>query len=477
MILRALGVLLCSEAVLLAPSLAVSLIYREGDAPAFLITLALLLVCGLPLMLLLRPSKRQLQARDGFALVGGGWVLLSAFGALPFVFTGAIPSYVDAFFETVSGFTTTGASILRNVEALPHGLLFWRSFTHWVGGMGVLVLTIAILPQLGSRNMEILRAESPGPSPEKLVPRLRETAKLLYLIYLGMTVLMAGLLLLTRMPLFDALVNTFATAGTGGFAVLNASIGGYNNFWAELIIGAFMLLFGVNFAVYFSFLVRRYKKAVRNEELLLYVGIVAVSILIITLNILPGYKGFLNALRYAAFQVSSVITTTGFATANFDQWPTLSKSVLLCLMIIGACAGSTGGGIKVSRLLLLTKTFRRDLSAILHPRLVRPIIVDGKRVEEDTLRSVLVFFFGYVSVIIVATLVVSANGFDFISTFTAVISATGNIGPGLGMIGPVGNYADFSNLSKLTLSMCMLIGRLEIMPILLLLTPSLWRRA
>ncbi len=477
LILRALGILLCGEAVLMIPSLIVAFIYGDGDATAFLISMAILLAAGLPPAAFIRFEKRQLFTRDGFALVGLGWLLLSVFGALPYMFSGVAPNFIDALFESASGFTTTGASILRYVEGQPHGILFWRSFSHWVGGMGVLVLTIAVFPKLGSRNMEILRAESTGPAPGKLMPRLRNTAKMLYTIYLGMSAIMVFALLIAGMPLFDSLTTMFGTAGTGGFSVRNASIGSYQSLPIELITGVFMLLFGVNFGVFYALIVRDFRKAFHNQELWLYGGLVLASVGIIALNILPMYENFWVSLRHSFFQVASIITTTGFGTVDYNIWPPLSHVVILLLMVIGSCAGSTGGGIKVSRLLLLGKAFGKELNQILHPRIVRAVLVDGKPVEDSTVRSVLVFFFAYMAICVAGMMVVALDGYDLISTMSAVLSAMGNIGPGLARVGPAGNFADLSMLSKSVLTLCMLMGRLEIMPILLLFSPSLWRRS
>ena len=475
-IVRALGILLCCEAGLMVPSLVVALIYQDGDVTSFLISIGITLCVGLPLAVFPHRNKRPLFAREGFALVGLGWLLLSVFGALPYWISGVADSYVDALFESISGFTTTGATILRSVEGTPRGILFWRSFSNWVGGMGVLVLTIAILPQLGARNMEILRAESTGPSPGKLLPRLRDSAKALYGIYVGLSFLMIIALLLAGVSPYHAFVNAFATAGTGGFSVLNQSIGGYNSLAVEIITGVFMLLFGVNFALYFALITKDYRRAVHNEELWAYLAIVFIATVAVSLNVLPIYRHFGDALRHAFFQVASIITSSGYSTVDYGAWPTFSHVVLMFLMVVGACAGSTGGGMKIARLLLMVKGFGKDISLILHPRIVKPVTVDGKAVDEKTIRSVFIFFFVYVMICVFAMLVVSLEGHDFVTTFTAALAAVSNVGPGLGVIGPSGNFADFSALSKLTLGLCMLLGRLEIMPILLLLSPALWRK-
>lgn len=477
LLLRLVGLLLSGEALLMLPSLGVALIYNEGDAISFGITITLLLLVGMMLIVFNKPSTQELSVREAFSLVGVSWLLFSFFGALPFVFSGHIPNLVDAFFETVSGFTTTGASILKNVELLPHGLIFWRSFTHWVGGMGVLMLTVALIPKLGGRTHNIMRAESPGPSPGKMLPKMQQFALALYIIYFLMTLLLTVLLVICGMSLFDALTHAFGTAGTGGFGIKNASVGYYNSVEIEFVIGLFMLLFGVNFSVYFAIYLRNFKQAFKNTELYTYFGVVFAAIAVITISILPQYPSFGNALRYAAFTVSSIVTTTGFVTADFQQWPLVAHCVILFLMLMGACAGSTGGGIKVVRMVLLGKTVRHDIRRMLHPRSVNNIKLDGNIVEDEVARGVMVFFFSYIAVIVVSTLFISLDNFDLETSISSVISAVSNIGPGLGLAGPTGNYAAFSPLSKLVLSTCMLIGRLEVMPIFMLFTRSLWRKA
>ncbi len=475
-VLRALGLLLMGEAVFMVPSLIISLIYGDNDHMAFIYSIIILAVIGFIPSFTIKNKVTQLYTREGFALVGLGWILLSLFGMLPFIFSGVITNPIDALFETVSGFTTTGASILSAIEGLPHGILFWRSFTHWVGGMGVLILTIALLPQMGLKNMEVLKAESPGPTPEKLVPRIRDTAKMLYLIYLGMSLILFILLVCFGMKPYDAAVNTFGTAGTGGFSILNASIGGYNNPAFEVIIGIFMLLFGVSFSVYFMIVMRQWKRALKNQEMIFYFCIAVAATVFITIDIFPRYANFWESLRYSFFQVSSVMTTTGYATTDFNQWPVFSKCLLLFLMLIGASAGSTGGGVKVVRLLASIKVVRRELYMFLHPRSVRVVSLNKKALDDSTVRSVLAFMFLYILIILMAALLVALDGFDFETTLSSVVACISNIGPGMQLVGPMGNYADFSILSKIVLSFCMLIGRLEIMPILLLFSPSLWRK-
>lgn len=474
-VLRSLGMLLVGEAVAMLPALAVALYYQEGDAWAFLLTIGILLVVGLPLAVFIRSKVRNLYAREGMAIVGLGWALLSVFGALPYLFSGVMDGFADALFESVSGFTTTGASVLEAVEGVPRGLLFWRSFSHWVGGMGVLVLTIALLPQLGIRNMEVLKAESSGPNPGKIVPRLQDSAKYLYIIYIGLSLVLFLLLGLTGMPLYDSLVNTFATAGTGGFAVRNQSIGSYGNPAAEIIIAIFMFLFSINFALYFALLMGQVRKFFANRELLFFLGMVVISIALIALNIRHLYDGFGTALRHAAFQVTSLVSTTGYSTADDSTWPMFSQVLLMMLMLVGGCAGSTAGGFKVVRLILAGKALRRELHIVLHPRIVRTVTMEGKPVTESMLRAVLVFFFGYISIIGATSLIVAMDGYDGITTLTSVLAMISNAGPGLSLVGPTGNYSIFSDVSKIAMSFCMLFGRLEILPVLTLFMPSMWR--
>lgn len=474
MVLRTLGYVLGAESALLLLPLLVAALYREDPVP-FLIPLLALGVCALALCRI-RVKEKTIYAREGFLIVSLSWILVSLAGAVPFVLDGAIPSYVDAVFETVSGFTTTGASILTDVESLPRGLLFWRSFTHWIGGMGVLVFIMAVLPLANDRSMHVMRAEVPGPAVGKMVPRARDTAMWLYGIYLGLTLLEVVFLLAGGMPLFDSLVNTFGTAGTGGFAIKNASIGFYNSAYVDGVITVFMLLFGINFNLYFLLLMRDFKQVLKSEELRVYLGVALTAMLLIALNILPQYGGFGVAFRYSAFQVSSIMTTTGFATADYTLWPTFSQTILFLLMILGACGGSTGGGLKVSRAIILVKSLGREVVRLVHPRAVSTVRLDGKRVEAQTVRDVGVFFIAYMFIIAVMTLLISLDGFGFATTFSAVTACMGNIGPGLGAVGPMGNFADFSLASKLLLSLTMLLGRLEIFPLVLFFTPVLYEK-
>ncbi|MBP3853243.1 MAG: TrkH family potassium uptake protein, partial [Erysipelotrichaceae bacterium] len=441
----------------------------------FLQTILICLVIGYPLSRF-RVIHSMYFARDGLIAVGLGWVVISIFGALPFYFSGAIPSFVDSFFETVSGFTTTGSSILREIESLPKCMLFWRSFTHWIGGMGILVFVLAIIPKASERSMHILRAESPGPVIGKLVPRIRKSSYILYSIYMVLTVTEIVLLLLGGMPLFDALCHSFGTAGTGGFSVLNTGIGQYNNPYFEMVIAVFMALFGINFNFYFFVMIKEWKAAWKMEEVRSYLAIIAGCVLLIALNILPVVNSdFIQAFRYSFFQVSSIITTTGYATANFDLWPTFSKMILLILMVFGACAGSTGGGIKISRVMIILKKVRMDLQRMIHPSKVQLITFDGKEVPKSVVDQIMSYFGCFMLILGITLLIVSLDGFDFESTVSACFACIGNIGPGFGICGPLGNFADFSVLSKLTLSAAMLIGRLEIYPVLIFLAPFLGR--
>ena len=477
------GRLLQLEAALLVLPAAVSLLYGEQSYLALLMAAAVAALLG-TLFSLRRPKDQTIYAKEGFVIVSLSWVLLSLVGALPFVFSGEIPNYIDAVFETVSGFTTTGASIATTLGkmgeplGMSHGILFWRSFTHWIGGMGVLVLMMALLPTGSGRAIHVMRAEVPGPVVGKLVPRLRDTAKILYLLYLGLTVLQVVCLLLAKMPLFDSLVHTFGTAGTGGFGIYSTSIGEYNPA-CQWIITVFMWLFGVNFNIYYLLLIRSFRGVLTNRELWAYFGIVVVSVALVTANVLPlgEYATFEETVRHGAFQVSSIITTTGYATTDFNLWPLFAKSILVMLMFIGACAGSTGGGLKVSRVMLVCKAVARELKRLIHPRAVGVIRLEGKRVEEPVVQSALVSVALYFLLFGGAFLLLCLEpAFDLESNFTAVAACINNIGPGLGAVGPAGGYADYGVLSKIVLSLAMLLGRLEIYPLVLTLLPGTWTK-
>ena len=470
------GRILLTEAALLMLPMAVALVYGEAAAP-FLLPALLLALIGLVLGRR-QPRRSNLYARDGFAVVALAWVLMSAFGALPFVLSGDIPNFVDAFFETVSGFTTTGASILTEIEPLGRGVLFWRSFTHWVGGMGVLVFVMAILPMTAGdgHSMHLMRAEVPGPSVGKLVSRMGDTAKILYGIYLAMTLVEIVLLLLGGMPLYDACIHAFGTAGTGGFSCRNLSVGAYDSAYFDVVISVFMLLFGINFNLYYFLLIRRFRDVFHSEELRAYLLIVVTAVLAIAADIVHIYGSVFRSLRYALFQVASIITTTGYATADFNTWPVFSQAILVILMFIGACAGSTGGGIKVARVVILCKTSLGDMRKMLHPNAVTTVRFEGKPLTDRTIRSVHLFLTVYILIFTASVLLLSLERFDLVTTFTAVAACINNIGPGLEVVGPMGNYAQFSPAAKLLLSFDMLVGRLEIFPMLLLFAPSIWKR-
>ena len=477
-VINVIGKLMQAEAVLLLLPLLVSLIYRESSAFAFAVTAGASLVVGTLLTIFIKPKNHTIYAREGFAIVALVWIVTAAIGAVPFTLSGEIPSYVDAFFETVSGFTTTGASILRNVELLSHGVLFWRSFSHWIGGMGVLVFIMAIVPNISDRSIHIMRAEMPGPIIGKLVPRVKDTAKILYLIYIAMTVLQIVLLLFGGMPFFDSVVHTFGTAGTGGFGIKSDSIAGYNPY-LQWVITIFMLLFGINFNLYYLILIRRLKSVLKSGELWCYLGIFAASSTLITFNTYPQFDSFEEAIRHSAFQVSSIMTTTGYATTDFNLWPVFSKTILLLLMFIGACAGSTGGGLKVSRLIILIKNIKRELKRLLHPHSVNIARFEGKPLENHTLHNVGIYFAIYMVCILVIFLILgleSGKTFDIETNFSATVACFNNIGPGLSGVGPTASYADYSALSKIVLSFAMLLGRLEIFPILIVFSPSTWTK-
>lgn len=476
MVLKSLGTLLICEAVTMIPSLIVSLIYGGQDANSFVITILLLSIIGV-FAISIKPESKHIYARDGFAIVALGWLLISFFGALPFVFSGTIPSIVDAFFEASSGLTTTGASVIKDIESVGKGILFWRSFTHWIGGMGVLVMTLAILPSIGTGSLQVMKAESPGPTPGKLVPRLGQTAKILYGIYFAITVAEIILLCIAGMPLYDSMLHSFGTVGTGGFSNKGLSVGYYNNIYIEIIITFFMLACGVNFALYYAMLKGNIKGIFKDGEFKLYIGVVVISIILIALNIHGSmFKSLGEAFRHSSFQVASIITTTGYATTDFNLWPTFSKMILLTLMFIGGCSGSTAGSIKSIRILFLFKIMKRELLKIIHPRAVYTVKYDDKVVEEDTLMEVLAFFFMYMLVFILAVLVISLEGKDALTSISAVTATLGNVGPGFGIVGPMGNFSDLNDLSTGVLSLCMIIGRLEIYPILLLFIPSFWKK-
>ena len=474
-VLRLLSYILLTEGALLLLPAAASLCYGEWFVMGvFLFTAALSAALG-ALLHRIKTKSQIFYMREGFATTALCWLLISVVGAVPFVLTGCIPNPVDALFETVSGFTTTGASILPGVEDLPKGILFWRSFTHWIGGMGILVFVLAVLPMSGNRSMHIMRAEVPGPTVGKLVPRIRKTASILYLLYIALTLVETVLLIAGGMSFYDALLHSFATAGTGGLSTRALSIGYYNSAYIDIVVGVFMILFGANFSLYYLILLGNIRTALRNEELRWFLGIIAFAVLTIAVDIRNLYGGVGHALRYSFFQVTSIISTTGFATADFNLWPEYSKFLLVLLMFVGGCAGSTAGGLKVSRVMLLFKSCTIEVKKMLRPRCVENVRLDGKPVDAQTVYNALTYFTFYIIIMLIAGLIVSLDGLDFTTNFTAALSCLSNVGPGLSLVGPTGSFAIFSPLSKIVLMICMLLGRLEIFPLLLLFVPFTWR--
>ena len=470
---------LIESGLMLLPA-AVALYYKETETvKVFLIVAACIAAAQIPILLLTRRKEtdNNMNFRDGVAIAACGWIVISFFGALPFYISGEIPNFTNAFFESISGFTTTGSSILGDVEALTKGMQFWRCFTHWVGGMGVLVLTVAILPSdKKSSSLQLMRAECPGPNVEKLVPKGKSSALILYVIYAVMTLVMIAFLVFGGMPLYDSVCTTFGTAGTGGFGIKNAGLGFYNSAYIEGVVTVFMIMFGVNFNIYYFIAMRRFAGVYKNSELKLYLGTIFVSIGLIIANTMAYgvYDNFSKAFRYSSFQVGSIMTSTGFATADFDAWPEFSKVILILLMFIGACAGSTGGGFKVSRVLILVKTARRNLRKLLHPKSVNVVKSDDKSLDIETVHGVSCYLIIYIMIFFVSLIIISLNNMDFTSSFSSVTTCFNNIGPGLNKVGPMCNFSELSDLSKYTLSIDMLLGRLECIPVLMMLAPSMW---
>ena len=476
MVFYLLGKILCIEATLMLLPLVFSLIYKESEAVyAFVVTIIISMLFGILLVKINRPKDKTIFAKEGFVIVALSWIILSMIGALPFVISGAIPNFIDAFFETVSGFTTTGATILdsEQIETMAKGLLFWRSFTHWVGGMGILVLVMAIVPTESGSSIHIVRAEMPGPIVGKLVPKLKSTAKILYLIYIFLTALQVVLLLAGGMDFYESLVHSFGTAGTGGFGIKGDSIASYSPY-IQWVITIFMLIFGVNFNIYYLILVKKIRTAFKSEELWIYIGIVTVAIGLITYNIYHLFGNFAESLRQSAFQVASIISTTGYATTDFNLWPGLSKGILFLLMFLGGCAGSTAGGLKVSRVILLFKRVSANLKHALHPRSTEFVRLEGKKVENDTLTGVSVYFALYFFVFTLIFILLLFEPFDLETNISTVATCFNNVGPGLSKVGPAGNYDIYSYFSKTVLSLAMLAGRLEIYPLILLFSPNTW---
>ena len=475
-VFRLLGYILMIEGTLLLLPAVTSLIYAEWAVMGvFLLTAAISGALGFALQAI-KPRSKVFYMREGFAATALSWITISIMGAVPFVLTGCIPNPVDAMFETVSGFTTTGASILPGVEGLPNGILFWRSFTHWIGGMGVLVFLLSLLPLTGGSHVNLMKAESPGPQVDKLVPKVQSTAKILYGIYFALTVVEVCFLLAGGMNVFDSLLTAFGTAGTGGFGFKNDSFASFSPY-IQWVVTIFMILFGVNFNAYFLLLLRRFRRAASSEEVRAYFAIILAAVAVITVNIRSLYGTFGEALRHAAFQVGSIITTTGFSSCDFDLWPTLAKEVLVLLMFVGACAGSTGGGLKLSRVMMLLKAAFSDMRRVIWPRRVSRLQMEGQRVEQTVIRAVFSYSTLYMLLVLAGTLLISFDGFDTATNFTAALTCLSNMGPGLGLIGPAGNFSIFSDLSKLLMSFLMLAGRLELYPILVLFFPSVWKRS
>ena len=476
LVIKVLGVLMLIEALAMLPSLGIGLIHKDpGDAKAMLYSMLPLIAAGLPMWLLAKPSENNMRAKEGFVIVALAWLQLSLFGALPFVFSGMIPNYIDALFEAVSGFTTTGATVVTDFVNRPHGVMFWRAFTHWIGGMGVLVLTLALLPQMTGRTSHLVRAESPGPSMSKIVPKMGDSAKILYLIYAVLTVIEFIALIIAGMSVYDAAIHALSTAGTGGFSTYGASIGAFNSLAIEIIITVFMVLYGINFALYYHALIGDWKAITKSEELRWYLGIYLFSVVFITIFISPMYGSVAKGLRYSTFEVASLVSTTGFGLVDFNTWPQAAKALVLILMFLGSCAGSTAGGMKTIRVALLCKIGVREVRRTFQPRKVQVIRFEGKGVEEAQLSQIAVFFFVYLALILLGMLLISLeNRFDMQANFSAALTCVSNVGPGFGAI--ASDFAGYGPFAKIVLSLLMLAGRLEMFPILVLFHPAIWRK-
>jgi len=474
LVLKLNGYILLFDALAMLLPVLVALYYQEYAGFAFAPAILLSLLIAIP-TINLRQKNNELYAREGLATVALAWIVMSIVGALPFYFSGEIPSFIDSVFETASGFTTTGATILTDVESLSKCMLFWRSFTHWIGGMGVLMFVMAIAPLAGGNNMQLIRAESAGPKVEKLLPKANMTAKVLYGMYIGLTLVQTILLLAGGMPFFDSVTTAFGTAGTGGFGIKNASLADYNTY-IQAVVTIFMLLFSINFNIYFFLIAKKFSQAVKNEELRLFVAVVLASVLCITLNNYRMFDSVGSAVHHSAFTVASIISTSGFTTVDFNVWSEFSKSLLVVLMFFGACAGSTGGGIKISRILILGKSLKKEFSALIHPKSIKTINVNGKRIDDETIRRINAYMVCYIGIFIASFLVISFDNFDFTTNFTAVAATLNNIGPGLNAVGPIGNYSGFSNLSKIVMTVDMICGRLELFPVMILFLPQTWKK-
>lgn len=475
MIRYLIGIILMIEAALLLVPMLVAAVYGESVIP-FALTIGMLLAVSVPCVVF-KPKDRNIYSREGFVVVAAGWIGMALFGAFPFLFSGAIPNYVNAVFETASGFTTTGSSILTEIESLPKGILYWRSFTHWIGGMGVLVFLLAILPKTDGQSMHLLRAEVPGPTKGKLVPKMRKTALILYGLYFALTLFETIALLIAGMDFYNASACAFATAGTGGFSVLNNSIGGYMNPAAEWIIAVFMMLFGVNFNLYFFLLMRRGKEVLKNEELRLYLIISVTAVILLTISIRNFYDSFGETVRVSFFQAMTVSSTAGFSTADFELWPSFAKGVLVLLMIIGGCGGSTAGGLKLSRVMILVKGVFRDIRKLVRPKAVEVVRMDGEAIPEETVKNAKNYIVIYLCILVGTAFALTVDNFDLETNVTAALTCLNNVGPGLGkVIGPTGNFAGFSYFSKILLTIDMLIGRLELLPMIVLFSPETWKK-
>lgn len=473
---RVLGLLLLTESASMLPSLGIALYYRQGDAKAIFLSVGITAAAGLALSFF-KSKKGMVRYKEGFMITGLGWVLASAFGALPFYFSGTFGSYINCFFETVSGLTTTGSTILEDVEAIPRGILFWRSFTHWLGGMGILVFAMALLPALGAGSLQIFKAETTGPTTDKLTPKIAQTAKMLYLVYFIVTIAQVIALLIAGMPLYDSLVHTFGTVGTGGFSIYNKSIGHYNNQSFEWIITIFTFISGVNFSLYYDALHGNFRTLIKDKEFQLYTVIVVLAVVSIVFNVNTFvFHNLGESIRHSSFQVMTIMSTTGYSTTNSDLWPDFSKMILILLMFIGSCAGSTAGGIKVIRILLVFKIIRREFYRLIHPKAVMAIRVGDRTVPEEALQGTTGFILLYLLLFIVTTMILLAQGMDMMSSTTAVAATLNNVGPGFAAVGPTTNFNKLSDLSKVLLSFCMLMGRLELHTLLVLITPNFWRR-
>ncbi len=476
MVLNTIGHISMAEAALLLLPMLVSVLYGEKEALSFVISAAVALAVGLILKFTSKPRTRVIYAKEGFSIVAIAWLVLSAIGALPFYISGSIPSYVDAFFETVSGFTTTGSSILTDIEALPYGMLFWRSFTHWIGGMGILVFVMAIMPNVADRSMNIMRAEMPGPVVGKLLPRARDTAKVLYIIYIALTLLQIVLLSFGEMDLFESVVHSFATAGTGGFGIKNDSLASYGKY-EQWVITIFLLIFSINFNLYYLILIKKFKAALKSAELRFFGFLVLFSVAAISVNIYNLYNNLSDTILTSSLQVASIVSTCGFASVDFNQWPAFSKAVLMFLMLVGGCAGSTAGGLKVARVVMLLKSISREIKQLMHPRSVRVVSMESKRLDDQTLNGVNSYFAFYIMSIVAIYIIISINtSFDFETNFSAVLACFNNVGPGFGMVGPSGNFSQYPVFSKIVLSLAMLLGRLEIFPLIIGLNPFIWKK-